>query len=91
MQTELNVRFSDLKIGLSSPEEEDDGNYEVCIANISPVERRKRLKFGIIQFVIGVVILAILLITGADKLWRLVLILPFGAGAASYFQWRDKT
>jgi len=90
MQTELNVRFSDPKIGLSSPEE-DGGNYEVCIANISPAERRKRLKFGIIQFVIGVVILAILLITGADKLWRIVLILPFGAGAASYFQWRDKT
>ena len=88
MQTALNVRFSNLHIESSS---EDDGNYEVCIANISPAERRKRLRFGIIQFVLGLVIFAALLITGADKTWRLILILPFGAGAASYFQWRDKT
>jgi uncharacterized membrane protein len=91
MKAELNVRFSNPNIDLGSSSKEDDGNYEVCIANISPVERRKRLRFGIIQFVIGVVVLAVLLLTGADKLWRLVLIIPFGAGAASYFQWRDKT
>jgi hypothetical protein len=90
MQTELNVSFSNSKIGLP-PSKEDNGNYEVCIANISPAERRKRLRFGIIQFVIGLVIFAALLITGADKVWRIALMLPFGAGAASYFQWWDKT
>ncbi len=90
MLSGLNIPFSNFKSNSFSPEEED-GNYEVCIANISPAERRKRLRFGIIQFGIGLVIFAALLIIGADKIWRLVLILPFGAGAASYFQWRDKT
>lgn len=90
MLSEENVRFSNTNSDSFSPQE-DDGNYEVCIANISPRERRKRLRFGIIQFVIGLVIFAALLISGADKVWRLALMLPFGAGAASYFQWRDKT
>ncbi len=90
MQSELNVRFSTNKSD-SLHSEEDNGNYEVCIANISPAERFKRLRFGIIQFVISLVILAVMLITGVDKVWRLVLILPFGAAFASYFQWRDKT
>lgn len=70
---------------------EDDGAYEVCIANISPAERRKRLRFGIIQFVLGLILFGVLLITGADKIWRLGLILPFGSAAAGFFQWRDKT
>jgi len=76
--------------GFSSVEEEE-GNYEVCLANISPAERRKRLKFGIVQFVIGLIVFAAMLVTGADKVWRLMLILPFGAAAAGFFQWRDKT
>ncbi len=73
-----------------SPEGED-GNYEVCIANISPKERRRRLNFGIAQFVISLVILAVLLIIGADKVWRLPLFFLFGAAASGFFQWRDKT
>ena len=89
MQAELNARFSGP--GMTSSPQEEDGNYKVCIANISPAERRKRLTFGIIQFVISLVILAALLITGVDKMWRLFLILPFGAAAAGFFQWRDKT
>lgn len=75
---------------LSSRNEKED-KYEVCIANISPAERRKRLNFGIIQFVITLVILGVFLITGADKLWRLILFLPFAAAATGYFQARDKT
>ncbi|MFN8384240.1 MAG: hypothetical protein U0V02_20050 [Anaerolineales bacterium] len=70
---------------------EDEGVYEVCIANISPKERRKRLNFGITQFVISLVILAVLMFLGVDKLWRLPLFLLFGAAAAGFFQWRDKT
>ena len=92
MQIGLNLRFSKPNINIeSSVPQEDDGNGEVCIANISPEERRKRLRFGIIQFVISLIILAVLLITGVDKTWRLTLILPFGAAATGYLQWRDKT
>jgi hypothetical protein len=92
MQTATSLRFSDpvIQPGPFSPQE-DDGIYEVCIANISPAERRKRLNFGIIQFVIGLVILAVFMLIGVDKVWRLTLVFPFGAAAAGFFQWRDKT
>ncbi len=70
---------------------DDDGVYEVCIANISPVERKKRLRFGIIQFAVSLFILAVLLLLGVDKVWRLPLFFMFGAAAAGFFQWRDKT
>lgn len=64
---------------------------EVCIANISPRERKKRMCFGIMQFVFGIVILAAMLLFGADKVWRLPLFIVFAAGASSIFQALDKT
>jgi len=64
---------------------------EACIANISPAERRKRLKFGIQQFVFTLVLLAILMAFDANHLWRLPLLLMFWASAIGYFQAKDKT
>ena len=64
---------------------------DACIANISTPERRIRLRFGIIMFVLSLIILAILVATGADRLWRLPLFLLFGAAASGFFQWKDKT
>jgi len=64
---------------------------EVCIANISTAERRKRLNFGIISFAVGLVLLAILMATGANRWFRLPLLLVFWAAATGYFQWHDKT
>ena len=90
MFAKINVLFSNTNPDSLFPKE-NDGNDEVCIANISPAERRKRMTFGILQFAIGLVLLTILLIMGVDKLWRLTLILPFGAAAAGYYQARDKT
>ena len=67
------------------------GTGEVCIANISPRERRKRLAAGAVQFVISLAILAALLATSADRWWRLPLLLLFWGAATGFFQWRDKT
>ena len=64
---------------------------EVCIANISIAERRKRLTFGLVIFVISLVVLAILMATGVNRLWRLPLVLLFWGAASGYFQWSDKT
>ncbi len=64
---------------------------EVCIANISPKERQKRMQFGIMQIVFGIVILTVLLLLGADNAWRLPLFFMFAAGASSIFQALDKT
>jgi len=69
--------------------EEDIG--EVCIANISPRERLKRLIGGVIPFVIALGILTWLIATNADRLWRLPLFILFAAAASGFFQWRDKT
>lgn len=70
---------------------DDDEPGEVCIANISPRERRRRLYAGLIQLGIGLAMLAVLLATGADRWWRLPLFLIFGGAAAGVLQWREKT
>src|SRR4051812_12852052 len=64
---------------------------QVCIANISTAERQKRLRFGIIALVIGLVILAVLVVIGANRLWRIPLVFFFWGAASGYFQWHDKT
>jgi hypothetical protein len=75
----------------SSDYEGGEGSYDVCIANISPKERKKRLNYGIQQFVFGFIVLAVLLVTGADKAWRLSLFIVFASAAVSCFQSYDKT
>ena len=64
---------------------------EVCIANISPLERRKRLKFAIQQFIVTLVILGVLIALDLNPLWRLPLLFMFSASTTSYFQALDKT
>lgn len=68
---------------------EEDG--EVCISNISPLERQKRLRFGVNQFIVTLVVLGLLIAFDADRLWRLPLLFMFWAAAVGYFQARDKT
>lgn len=67
------------------------GSGEVCIANISPAERQKRMRFGIVQLAITLVILAVLVVLDVNPLWRLLLYFLFSAAAAGYFQAKDKT
>ncbi len=62
-----------------------------CIANISLSERRRRLAFGIAALVLGAAAFAALLLGGADRWWRLPLVLLFYPAAIGYFQWRDQT
>jgi hypothetical protein len=70
----------------------DSGDVgEVCIPNISTAERRKRLMFGVITFVISLVVLGVLLSTDVGRLWRLPLLLLFWGAMSGYFQWRDQT
>jgi hypothetical protein len=64
---------------------------DVCIANIDTAGRRRRLTFGIVQFMFAIGILAVLIAIGVDRLWRLPLLLLFWAAAIGFFQWRDKT
>jgi hypothetical protein len=64
---------------------------EVCIANISPAERKQRLAFGVAQFIVALLALAVLVIMGVERWWRLGLVVFFWGAASGFFQWRDKT
>ncbi len=75
---------------MSEHRREDEGS-EVCIANISPQERLKRLVGGAVPFVVALGILAWLLAIHAERLWRLPLFFLFAGATAGFFQWRDKT
>jgi len=78
--------------GFNSPSSQPDEEAgEVCLANISPLERQKRLRFGIRQFITTLIILGILLALDVNPLWRLPLLFMFWVAAVGYFQARDKT
>lgn len=62
-----------------------------CVANIGPRERRKRMTFGVTLFVAGGVAAGLLVGFQAERPWRLLLFLPFWAGAVGVFQARERT
>lgn len=75
----------------NSSSQDKEETREACIANISPLERQKRLRFGIWQFIFTLAILGIMIVLGLNPLWRLSLLFLFWAAATGYFQARDKT
>lgn len=83
------AHFSNLKLDASTTEKKE--GREVCIANISPLERQKRLRFGIQQFLFTLIIAGLLVVLNLNPLWRLSLLFMFWASAVGYFQARDKT
>jgi len=78
-------------LNLNQQTQQKQDSEEVCIANISPLERQKRLKFGIQQFIFTLFVLAILIGFQVNPLWRLSLLFLFWAAGVGYFQARDKT
>jgi hypothetical protein len=86
----MNLNFSSTKTNQLNPLG-DEGANEVCIANISPKERKKRLDFAIRNFVFTLTIFAIMLYFDMNALWRLPLFFLIAASTSSFFQWRDKT
>ena len=77
--------------GSNSSTQKDEEVGEVCIANISPLERQKRMRYGIRQFIFTLAILAGLIVLHANPFWRLLLFFPLAAAATGYFQAKDKT
>jgi hypothetical protein len=64
---------------------------KVCIPNINAMERRKRLRSGLIILAVGVVVLTAFIFLDLSSWWRLILFPFFAAGLSGFFQWRDKT
>lgn len=69
----------------------DASTSDVCVPNIGPRERRKRLAAGATYLVIALVTAAIVFGIGAGRPWRLVLFFPLWAAGLGYFQYREKT
>lgn len=63
----------------------------VCVVNIGPRERRRRMRFGVVLLVAGACLAALLVGLQADRLWRLLLFLPFWAGGLGVLQARERT
>ncbi|MEO6878260.1 MAG: hypothetical protein ABI205_07255 [Gemmatimonadaceae bacterium] len=59
--------------------------------NITERGVRRRRVVGVIALVIALALLAALLVLGAPRLARLVLVVPFGIAALGFFQAREKT
>ena len=63
----------------------------VCIANIGPRERRKRLNAGLVAYAASAALLLVLVVGGGARAWRILLLpLLWGAGLG-FFQYREKT
>ena len=64
---------------------------EVCLINIGPQQRRKRLNFGLFMLAAGSAQAALLLFTGFSRWLRLLLFVPFSLAGYGIFQAREKT
>ncbi|HKJ02824.1 MAG TPA: hypothetical protein VJ997_10230 [Longimicrobiales bacterium] len=62
-----------------------------CTPNIGPKQRRARLVVGALATLAGATLLAALLATSAPRAARLLVALPFWAGAVGILQHREKT
>ena len=62
-----------------------------CTPNIGPRERRKRVRFGIELAVVSAAAAVALVMAGAPRAWRLLLLLPLWAAATGFYQARERT
>jgi fatty acid desaturase len=68
-----------------------DAPAEVCLLNIGPKERTKRMRFGAVSLALAVLALGALMVTGASPWWSVLLFVPFAGATSGYFQARRKT
>jgi hypothetical protein len=64
---------------------------DICIPNIGPRERRRRLTVGIAMFVIVVLVAAGLVLADAPRASRLLVLFPAWIGSIGVFQVKEKT
>ncbi len=70
------------------PGQED---VDICVENIGPMERHKRLRFGIITLGASLLVASLLLLLGTPQWTRLVLFIPLAVSAIGFNQARART
>lgn len=75
----------------ADPAGEGQKDSSGCVPNISRQERKRRLLVGLFTFFVSLIALALLVIIGADRGWRVATFFLFFGAAVGFFQWRDKT
>jgi hypothetical protein len=63
----------------------------MTLENIGPREAQKRLLFGLVALLIGVLGFVALYLSGANRFWRIILYAPLYLASLGYFQARAKT
>ena len=63
----------------------------ICIPNIGPRERQRRMVGGVIFLVVAACTAGCLLWFGVPRLWRVVVFVPVWAAAVGFFQVHAKT
>jgi hypothetical protein len=63
----------------------------VCVPNIGPGERKKRLFFGVLFTTLSVLLAGFLVVRGASWHARALLFVPLWIGALGLFQVKEKT
>ncbi len=59
--------------------------------NITAIGVRRRRMVGVVALVIALALFAVLMVLGAPRSTRLVLVIPLGIAALGFFQAREKT
>ena len=63
----------------------------VCYENIGPRERAHRARFGYLALAFGVALAVVLVLSGAERAWRLLVFFPIAGGVTSWLQARERT
>ena len=82
-------RFARLLKPVTKRSEQEDVAF--CVENIGPMERRKRLRFGVIALMASLLVAMLLLILGTPHWTRLVLFIPLAVSAIGFNQARART
>ncbi len=67
------------------------GSNVVTETNITATGERQRRRIGFVLIAIGVALVAVQMVSGAPKMWRLAAVIPFFAGANFWLQAHKKT
>ena len=69
----------------------DQAPAEVCIANIGPLQRRRRARLGLWSLGAAALLVGGLVASGAGREWRILAAAPIWFGAYLFVQAREST